>query len=54
LAILRGFGCDLIQGYLASRPIPADEFKELLKTGCAEAMGIEAAISLGRHRRRRR
>ena len=54
LAILRDFGCDLIQGYLASRPIPADEFKELLKTGCAEAMGIEAAVSLGRHRRRRR
>ena len=43
LAILRGFGCDLIQGYLASRPIPADEFRELLKTGCAEAMGIETA-----------
>ncbi len=48
LAILRGFGCDLIQGYLASRPIPADEFKELLKTGCAEAMGIETAGSVGR------
>ena len=48
LAILRGYGCDLIQGYLASRPIPADDFKELLKTGCAEAMGLNAAGSAGR------
>lgn len=54
LTILRGFGCDLIQGYLASRPIPADEFKGLLKTGCAEAMGIETDGSLARKARRRR
>jgi EAL domain-containing protein (putative c-di-GMP-specific phosphodiesterase class I) len=44
LAILRGFGCDLIQGYLASRPIPADKFKELLTTGCAEVMGIPTTL----------
>jgi EAL domain-containing protein (putative c-di-GMP-specific phosphodiesterase class I) len=54
LAILRGFGCDLIQGYLASRPVPAGEFKELLKTGCAEAMGIETAASSGKKGRKRR
>jgi diguanylate cyclase (GGDEF)-like protein len=56
LAILRGFGCDLIQGYLASRPIPADEFKELLRTGCAEAIGIETppAGKKGRGARKRR
>jgi diguanylate cyclase (GGDEF)-like protein/PAS domain S-box-containing protein len=43
LALLREFGCDLVQGYLASRPIPAAEFQELMKTGCAEAMGIAKA-----------
>lgn len=50
LAILRGFGCDLIQGYLASRPIPADEFKNLLMTGCAEAMGIQTTSHPGKRR----
>jgi EAL domain-containing protein (putative c-di-GMP-specific phosphodiesterase class I) len=45
LALLREFGCDLVQGYLASRPIPAAEFQKLMKTGCAEAMGIVAKAS---------
>jgi EAL domain-containing protein (putative c-di-GMP-specific phosphodiesterase class I) len=42
LAILRDFNCDLIQGYLASRPIPANEFERLMKVGCARAMGISS------------
>lgn len=29
--ILIGFGCDYVQGYLYSRPVPADEFEKLLK-----------------------
>jgi len=30
-ALLTQAGCDYAQGYLLSRPLPADEFKELLK-----------------------
>jgi EAL domain-containing protein (putative c-di-GMP-specific phosphodiesterase class I) len=30
LAFLRRRGCDLLQGYLFSRPVPADQFEELL------------------------
>lgn len=30
LEVLRAYGCHMIQGYLASRPVPAQEFGELL------------------------
>lgn len=30
LEFLRGIGCDLVQGYLISRPVPADAFEALL------------------------
>ncbi|MCH8294683.1 EAL domain-containing protein [Candidatus Poribacteria bacterium] len=33
LAFLRSQECDGIQGYLFSRPVPAEAFTELLKTG---------------------
>ena len=33
LAFLRSQECDEIQGYLFSRPVPAEVFTELLKTG---------------------
>jgi EAL domain-containing protein (putative c-di-GMP-specific phosphodiesterase class I) len=28
--LLKTFGCDYVQGYLYSRPVPADEFEQLL------------------------
>ena len=31
LAFLREWGCDSYQGYLCSRPVPADEFVALLR-----------------------
>lgn len=33
LGFLRGLGCDNIQGFLVSRPVPSAEFEELLKRG---------------------
>lgn len=33
LALLKELGCDEIQGYLFSRPLPADRFTQLLVTG---------------------
>ncbi len=33
LALLRLHDCDVVQGYLASRPVEADVFEELLRAG---------------------
>ena len=33
LAFLQSLGCDMYQGYLASRPVPAEEFEKLLRQG---------------------
>ncbi len=33
LACLRGQGCDIYQGYLCSRPVPAADFVKLLGDG---------------------
>ncbi len=33
LEFLRGLGCDNMQGFLVSRPVPAAEFEDLLKRG---------------------
>ncbi len=33
LRILRRYGCDQFQGYLASKPIVADEFRDMLEKG---------------------
>ena len=33
LAFLRANGCDIIQGYIYSRPVPAEEFRQLLGRG---------------------
>jgi len=37
LAFLRGRGCDTYQGYLCSRPVPADEFAALLRAQAVRA-----------------
>ncbi|WP_017720862.1 putative bifunctional diguanylate cyclase/phosphodiesterase [Kamptonema formosum] len=33
LAVLRQYGCDAMQGYLFSRPVPAAEFERMLQSG---------------------
>ena len=33
LALLRGFGCDQVQGYLISRPLPLPELVDYLTPG---------------------
>lgn len=33
LAFLRGLGCDQIQGYLFSRPVPAEDFERMVRDG---------------------
>jgi EAL domain-containing protein (putative c-di-GMP-specific phosphodiesterase class I) len=30
-ALLRDAGCDLVQGYYFSRPLPPEQFEELIK-----------------------
>ena len=39
LALLRQWGCDAIQGYLFSEPLPAEDFAEFVR---ATALGSEA------------
>ena len=34
LEFLRQKGCDIIQGYYFSRPVPVEDFEELLKKRC--------------------
>ena len=33
---LRAIGCDIIQGYYFSKPLPAEEFNKLIEAGCRE------------------
>jgi EAL domain-containing protein (putative c-di-GMP-specific phosphodiesterase class I) len=35
LALLRGFGCDQVQGFLISKALPLDSFAEFLQRGSA-------------------
>jgi EAL domain-containing protein (putative c-di-GMP-specific phosphodiesterase class I) len=47
--ILRELGCDLCQGYLFSRPVPAEEFGQLLRGwGAADDRGSSAGRSPAR------
>ncbi|OGS91667.1 MAG: diguanylate cyclase [Gallionellales bacterium GWA2_60_18] len=39
---LRKMGCDEIQGYLFSRPVPAGEMTQLLQSGCIPQLPLEA------------
>ncbi len=36
LDLLRGFGCDQVQGYLISRPLPLAELVEYLTFGASQ------------------
>jgi len=47
--LLRAQGCDEIQGYYVSKPLPADEFGDLFR----EALRSEAAYALTMRSRRR-
>jgi EAL domain-containing protein (putative c-di-GMP-specific phosphodiesterase class I) len=38
LEFLRAHHCDEAQGYYFSRPVPAEEFAKLLKTGVSETV----------------
>ena len=38
LALVEALGCDEVQGFLFSAPIPADEFNRLLSTGLASSL----------------
>jgi EAL domain-containing protein (putative c-di-GMP-specific phosphodiesterase class I) len=55
LELLAGLGCDLVQGYLFSPPVPAESFARLLVDGPlglggpkAAACGLEESASAGR------
>jgi EAL domain-containing protein (putative c-di-GMP-specific phosphodiesterase class I) len=37
LALLRDFGCDQVQGYLISRPLPLEQLQAFLRFGQAQA-----------------
>jgi diguanylate cyclase (GGDEF)-like protein len=41
LKFLRGAGCDLVQGYLMSRAMPADSFRELVRSSAVQAAADE-------------
>ena len=40
---LRGAGCDRLQGFFASRPVPAQEFRKLLQEGGSIGVGPKVA-----------
>jgi EAL domain-containing protein (putative c-di-GMP-specific phosphodiesterase class I) len=51
LAYLRRNGCDLLQGYLFSPPVPPDRFEELLRGQQASGPGRQLAPAGGERRR---
>ena len=42
LDLLRGFGCDQVQGYLISKPLPLTELVEYLSFGSSQQAIVEA------------
>jgi diguanylate cyclase (GGDEF)-like protein len=51
LMFLSSEGCDIGQGYLFSRPVPANEFEALLKQKPNFVKAVEASLPLGDDRR---
>ena len=50
-ALLRRWGCDAIQGYLLSKPVPAERFVELVRDAAArgaERPGTVVPLTLPR------
>jgi EAL domain-containing protein (putative c-di-GMP-specific phosphodiesterase class I) len=45
LSSLQDFGCDLGQGYLFARPMPADQISQLLATDKPELVDPDAAVA---------
>jgi EAL domain-containing protein (putative c-di-GMP-specific phosphodiesterase class I) len=43
LALLAEHGCDIMQGYYFSRPVPAEDFGRMLREGAT--LALEAAHS---------
>lgn len=43
LALMRHFGCNELQGFLFSRPIPVDQFTALLKASSNQTIGLRQA-----------
>ena len=43
LALLRGFGCDQVQGYLISKPLPLDELQDYLSGSQLAQAGLSGA-----------
>jgi EAL domain-containing protein (putative c-di-GMP-specific phosphodiesterase class I) len=41
LALLREFGCDQVQGYLISRPLPLAELVDYLTYGSSQQPALE-------------
>jgi diguanylate cyclase len=45
LASLRGLGCDLAQGFLFARPVPAEQMSTLLTGGFSDLIETPAAVA---------
>ena len=49
--LLAGMGCDLIQGYLVSKPLPADEFASRFLAGIIDTASLQTASGPAKNKR---